>query len=900
MPRQTIHAKVYNRILGLSGPGPIYTCTKLVATDRRDGAGDFRAEFPASDTRLNLITVKESYLEFEVGGRFFCLGLVERMYTELNDKGKQTVVIMGRDQLGALAENTVGDLSIEFAYDAPAQIVDAADVPNQNFSLSTEGNSITNTPYTRLFAGESALSALSKVAADLGEHFRTPKARLLELVWMGTATPTAPVRLVSSGGPRLHENPDVAVIEHVARDHNAEQLANRIYPYGAGIGAARLTLEHATTSMPTGYTMDTAANYIQNDDQQSLPSVRKSIQKVWNHIGVDVGQVYPIQVVTTALTGATMIIVESIAIPIASGTLLDLNGGGVDFVELSANVSVGANVLNVVATTFDVLDTDTLVYTNPSALEAASRQLAYAALTYLQRVSDPSRMVAYKLTVRGLPDTVTVGMTIPVLSQAPGFNIDDDLIILEITRTVTRQGQMPAVVRVVPVDWFDQGEASSIAATMEEFRVSQAQAQPVAYASLTGVPSIAMDIAAEITGASTDDTIADADVWGYLTGGTLVKTAWSNIKSLLQTAFDAIYAPIAKGVTNGDSHDHSGGDGAQIDHGGLAGLADDDHTQYALLAGRSGGQTINGIASTGYALRVLRDLAAASTDSPVFAVVQDNASDDQAALYVQQDGSGVALLVDAVGTAYNATTGLARFVDDTDREVVIGGLGMFRRDFDNDTGDLRFNFLGYNGGVTRYRDFKVYDGKGNLLLLVDGSTGVISVGSLTTLGASKLGIQAGSSSNDAAVGGVLYKTYANVGNVGTGEDTLLSYSLPANTLSVNGMSLRGYLHIGAVSNANSKNIAVKFGSTEFLSFDFPISASAILIVEFRIIRTGATSQIVSGKYIYSGAVKEAGAFSSGASATLSGAVTVACTGEAVANNDVILYYSELFWDDYNT
>lgn len=33
-------------------------------------------------------------------------------------------------------------------------------------------------------------------------------------------------------------------------------------------------------------------------------------------------------------------------------------------------------------------------------------------------------------------------------------------------------------------------------------------------------------------------------------------------------------------VTNGDSHDHSGGDGAQIDHGGLAGLSDDDHSIY--------------------------------------------------------------------------------------------------------------------------------------------------------------------------------------------------------------------------------------------------------------------------------------------------------------------------------
>lgn len=31
-----------------------------------------------------------------------------------------------------------------------------------------------------------------------------------------------------------------------------------------------------------------------------------------------------------------------------------------------------------------------------------------------------------------------------------------------------------------------------------------------------------------------------------------------------------------------------------LDHGGLAGLSDDDHTQYALLAGRSGGQTLRG------------------------------------------------------------------------------------------------------------------------------------------------------------------------------------------------------------------------------------------------------------------------------------------------------------------
>lgn len=38
---------------------------------------------------------------------------------------------------------------------------------------------------------------------------------------------------------------------------------------------------------------------------------------------------------------------------------------------------------------------------------------------------------------------------------------------------------------------------------------------------------------------------------------------------------------------------------SQPDHGNLAGLTDDDHTQYALLAGRSGGQTLRGGTASG-------------------------------------------------------------------------------------------------------------------------------------------------------------------------------------------------------------------------------------------------------------------------------------------------------------
>jgi len=56
-------------------------------------------------------------------------------------------------------------------------------------------------------------------------------------------------------------------------------------------------------------------------------------------------------------------------------------------------------------------------------------------------------------------------------------------------------------------------------------------------------------------------TLADGDhIIGHDTTPTTFRITWANVKTLLA----ALYAPIAKGVTNGDTHDHVGGDGAAI------------------------------------------------------------------------------------------------------------------------------------------------------------------------------------------------------------------------------------------------------------------------------------------------------------------------------------------------
>jgi hypothetical protein len=393
-------------LLGVTtGPGPLTSCQSLTWTYRRDAAGEWSAVFAASDPDLTRISLKNTDLRFFVGGVHAMTGPVERVRRSIDGRGRRTVIYGGRDMLGELAENSVHTLELSDGAgagvdDAHLQIIAAQNSANRTWGSAGYATTLTNV-YKR-FAGETALAALIKVANEIGEHFRADTGGDRNLAWTRLDTPDAPVRLVEDGGALLHQNEQVCVIESLVVEEDAERMMNRIYPFGAGNADARLDLSACTRVAPTGYTLNTASNYIQ----------------------FDAGLIFGIQR------------------------------------ELEIEFKDIGNIENT--------DAD---------LETAANALFDAALTYLQRNSDPQYLRHYRLTVRDLPDEVVVGMKIPVHFQAQGELIDQELIITEITRTVDGSGRQPTRLIVVPYDWYEMSEAGRIAQGIERARTYSSHPQ---------------------------------------------------------------------------------------------------------------------------------------------------------------------------------------------------------------------------------------------------------------------------------------------------------------------------------------------------------------------------------------------------------------------------------------
>lgn len=92
-----------------------------------------------------------------------------------------------------------------------------------------------------------------------------------------------------------------------------------------------------------------------------------------------------------------------------------------------------------------------------------------------------------------------------------------------------------------------------------------------------------------------------------------------------------------------------------------------------------------------------------------------------------------------------------------------------------------------------------------------------------------------------ALGGTLAQNFADVGNVGTGEDDLFSYTTPANTFDVNGQSIRAKYSGTFANTASTKQLKAYFGGTAFFdSTALTISAASYWTLDVHLIRVSSS------------------------------------------------------------
>ena len=240
------------------GAGPITTATGVRYTSRMDRAGEFEFSMPASDAKSNLLAEKRYIVINQVIG-----GSVERVFYGVIDEisinttaSPAMITVRGYDIIIELAQWSVGfyEANDQFRYVVEDILYTYA--PNW-FSVS----SITDDVYVK-FAGESVLAAIIKLCEIVGVHFWLSDFTLSrELTFINSPTASG-LRAVSAGDS---DAPELCLITSLEKTHESHDLITRIYPFGAGNGSNRLTLEHTTATAPTGYTLDAVNNFIRND-----------------------------------------------------------------------------------------------------------------------------------------------------------------------------------------------------------------------------------------------------------------------------------------------------------------------------------------------------------------------------------------------------------------------------------------------------------------------------------------------------------------------------------------------------------------------------------------------------------------------------------------------------------
>ena len=251
------------------GAGALTTVMDWESTSSMDEVGKFSFSIPASDPRSSIIQPKRIVRCYtrvlqsieEIGS-----GVIDKI-TPVTDEFSNTILkVEGSDLLRELTYRSVGFLELK---DSEGNGV--TNPISQIMGFAPSGWSIdtsvgTGEPASNVyasFAGETVLNALKKVAESKGEHFRLQKGR--KIAWLGKNLQSSNIRAVQGGNPiDIEGNDNVCIVQELQEEQDTYNVCTRLYPFGSGIGDARLTLASTTRTVPAGFILDKVNNCIIN------------------------------------------------------------------------------------------------------------------------------------------------------------------------------------------------------------------------------------------------------------------------------------------------------------------------------------------------------------------------------------------------------------------------------------------------------------------------------------------------------------------------------------------------------------------------------------------------------------------------------------------------------------
>jgi hypothetical protein len=242
---------------GTTGPGPIIEIESFSSRARLNRAGDWSATLPATDPRAaELLAPRRTVLAWMMIGTTPTLiggGVIETLTTQISADG-ESLVVSGRDLIEELARRTVGEVTL-----LDSGLDDFIDdhLP-AGWAHTLQSGAPT---FMARFSYENLLGCLASLVDKLPLWFRrrtvSGNVRHLEVL---TALPGDYVLLATTTGDPLavEANVDTCLIRDITETRQATDVISRLYAFGAGNAAARLTMGAATV-WPDGSSL--AATY---------------------------------------------------------------------------------------------------------------------------------------------------------------------------------------------------------------------------------------------------------------------------------------------------------------------------------------------------------------------------------------------------------------------------------------------------------------------------------------------------------------------------------------------------------------------------------------------------------------------------------------------------------------